>query len=258
VESFTFDGRPMPLVERQRGIRKAAGYEAAISILTTYARHPDERPYDDGVGPDNYPRYKMRRGDPDSFDNRALRVAMDQRRPLIWFWGVAQSLFEAIYPVWIVGEERDQEQFVVAAPPTSPPAVVTPRSSCDRGCTSGSSGAGCSLRTARSARSVSSVMTSCWTRRTSGRTARAASRSSPTGVAMCVLHHKAFDKQVVGIRPDYVIQVRPDVLEEHDGPTLRHALQGLHQTGLRLPRQQAAYPDRDLLEERYERFRAAG
>jgi hypothetical protein len=50
---------------------------------------------------------------------------------------------------------------------------------------------------------------------------------------------------------------RPDVLIEHDGPTLQHALQELHLGGLHLPKQRAALPDRELLAERYDRFRLA-
>ena len=79
----------------------------------------------------------------------------------------------------------------------------------------------------------------------------------PNGVAMCAIHHRAFDNAVLGIRPDYVVEIRPDVMEEVDGPTLLHALQGLHHARLHLPRSRPAWPREDLLEERYERFRAA-
>ena len=79
----------------------------------------------------------------------------------------------------------------------------------------------------------------------------------PNGVAMCAIHHKAFDKAVLGIRPDYVIEVRQDVLDEQDGPTLMHALQGIHSNKITLPETRGAWPREDLLEERYERFKAA-
>ncbi len=59
------------------------------------------------------------------------------------------------------------------------------------------------------------------------------------------------------MRPDYLIEVRRDVREERDGPTLIHALQGLHGERMALPKPRAAWPDRELLEERYERFRNA-
>jgi putative restriction endonuclease len=77
-------------------------------------------------------------------------------------------------------------------------------------------------------------------------------------MAMCAIHHRSFDKNVLTVRPDYLIEVRRDVREERDGPTLLHALQGLHGEKLMLPRQRAAWPDREFLEERYEHFQKAG
>ena len=32
----------------------------------------------------------------------------------------------------------------------------------------------------------------------------------PNGLALCKLHHAAFDRYFLGVRPDYVLQVRPD------------------------------------------------
>jgi putative restriction endonuclease len=75
------------------------------------------------------------------------------------------------------------------------------------------------------------------------------------GIALCMLHHAAFDAHLIGIRPDYVIEVRKDVLDETDGPMLIHGLQGCHQGALFLPRRESSRPDRNLLEDRYELFR---
>jgi putative restriction endonuclease len=77
------------------------------------------------------------------------------------------------------------------------------------------------------------------------------------GIAMCAIHHRAFDAHVVGVRPDYVVEVRSDVLRGLDGPTLQHALQEMHGISLWVPSRVSAQPSKDLLEERFERFRAA-
>jgi putative restriction endonuclease len=77
------------------------------------------------------------------------------------------------------------------------------------------------------------------------------------GLALCRLHHAAFDKYIIGIRPDHVIEVRPDVLGEEDGPMLVHGLQEIHETILRVPRDSRLQPDPDRLEWRYQRFRGA-
>ena len=74
-------------------------------------------------------------------------------------------------------------------------------------------------------------------------------------MSLCTLHHAAFDRDIIGIDPDYVVRVRRDVLEEEDGPMLTHGLQGFHGTSIFLPTNPASRPDRDLLEVRYGRFR---
>ena len=48
------------------------------------------------------------------------------------------------------------------------------------------------------------------------------------GLALCKLHHAAFDCHIIGVNPDYRVEVRVDVLEEIDGPMLEHGLQGFH------------------------------
>lgn len=87
-------------------------------------------------------------------------------------------------------------------------------------------------------------------------------RGTPTisnGISLCKIHHTAFDANIIGIRPDYVVQVSQPLLDEVDGPMLRHGLQAFHDRRLReLPRRRADRPDGERLEERYEEFLRAG
>jgi putative restriction endonuclease len=78
------------------------------------------------------------------------------------------------------------------------------------------------------------------------------------GLALCKLHHAAFDENLLGVSPDYTLVVRSDVLKESDGPMLLHGLQGLEGKPIEKPRDPAYWPDRDRLAERFERFRRAG
>lgn len=66
----------------------------------------------------------------------------------------------------------------------------------------------------------------------------------PNGMAMCAIHHRAFDSLVLGVSPTFKIEIRPDVMDEQDGPTLRYSLQGLHGSAIILPHQRAAHPDK--------------
>jgi putative restriction endonuclease len=272
LESFAFDGRSLRLIGAQRGIWKPAFLQAALSILTTYVAPNEVPPYEDQLGPDGYPRYKWMGTDPRAFDNVALRTAMAAGKQLMWFIGVAPALFHAEYPVWLVGEEPDRQQFVVALddtmasgwqPALSEESPFNPtrryaeaivrvrlhqRPFRDRVLLAyGSQCALCRLRHPR-------LLDAAHIKEDS----EGGEPVVPNGVAMCAIHHRAFDAQVLGVRPDYVVEIRDDVLHEHDGPTLQHALQGLHHESIFVPRRRAEQPNQDLLEERYERFRAAG
>jgi putative restriction endonuclease len=77
------------------------------------------------------------------------------------------------------------------------------------------------------------------------------------GVALCKLHHAAFDRFFFAIRPDYVIEVRPSVLRESDGPMLVVGLQQINGQLIHLPRRAVDLPDPARLERRYEQFRQA-
>jgi putative restriction endonuclease len=78
------------------------------------------------------------------------------------------------------------------------------------------------------------------------------------GMSMCKIHHAAYDLDIIGVRPDGVAEVRADVLEEVDGPMLRHGLQEVHGVRIHLPRSPAMRPSAEGLERRYERFRGVG
>jgi putative restriction endonuclease len=244
--------------------------DAALSFRTVYAARPDQRPYADERGVDGYQRYSWRGTDPHHGENVALRRAMERRLPLIWFQGIAQGLYLPIFPVWLVGEEPKQRQFVVALD------VEQLHSWAQRG---GEAVIG--LRRAYAERVIrerlhqpvfrAQVLTAyenrcalCRLRHRelldAAHIRNDAAGGEPVltnGIAMCKIHHAAFDNLLMAVRPDYTIEVRRDILDEHDGPTLRHAVQALHGGRIELPRQRAARPSQDLLEERYALFRAA-
>lgn len=79
------------------------------------------------------------------------------------------------------------------------------------------------------------------------------------GLSLCKLHHGAYDTDLLGIRPDGIIEIAPRLLAERDGPTLEYGLKGFAGKALSvLPEARAHQPRREYLEARYERFREAG
>jgi putative restriction endonuclease len=59
------------------------------------------------------------------------------------------------------------------------------------------------------------------------------------------------------VNPDLIVQVAPAILDEPDGPMLRHGLQAFHGERLRVPRRTVLQPNREFLAERYEWFKKA-
>lgn len=265
IKEFRFRGKAMPLMDLQRGIRKPAVLEAALSFRTVYRPEGSDRPYEDGVGPDGLIRYKYRGSDPDHAENRALRTAMTRKLPLIWFFGVGPGLYLPTFPVFIIGEEAHQLQFVVDAVTHGELGLGSPledtikryimvetsrrlhqpifRATVMRAY--GTRCAVCSLGHSQLLDAAHIVPD----REEAG---VAAVRN---GLAMCKIHHAAFDAHILGIRPDHVVEIRADLLEEIDGPMLRHGLQDVHRRKLRvLPIVRNERPDASLLQVAYERF----
>jgi putative restriction endonuclease len=56
----------------------------------------------------------------------------------------------------------------------------------------------------------------------------------PNGLALCKIHHAAYDRSILGISPDLVVHIDGDVLVEVDGPMLLHGLQEFHGEKLRV------------------------
>lgn len=267
---FTVDGRPFKLMDPQRGIRKPREMTSALSIRTVYTPPGRDRPYIDDVGSDGMLRYKWRGTDADHAENRALRNAMVEGAPLIWFFGVGPALYEPIWPVYLLWEERERQQFVidpdVARGLVSADSVVEEHlrryiaaetrrrlhQPVFRATVLRAYGTRCAVCALRHA----SLLDAAHIVPDREERGIAAARN---GLALCKIHHAAYDTAVLGIRPDLVVEIRPDLLAEIDGPMLEHGLKGRHgQRLMALPRVAAERPDRDRLEERYAQFRAAG
>ena len=268
VAGFEFGGERIPLLDRQLGIRKPRQLDTALSIRTVYSNRPDRRPYEDDPGPDGLLRYKWRGTDPDHFEVVGLRRCLERQLPLIWFHGVAQGAYVPIFPVWLVDEEPELHQFVVALDDEQV-AAWSMRDVVDlaerrrfaartamqrlhqplfRAQVLGAYGERCALCNLRHPELLDAAHIRA--------DAEGGEPVVTNGIAMCKIHHAAFDSSIVGVRPDFQIVVREDVLGEVDGPTLRYSIQGLHGSKLQLPSRRAARPDRGLLEERFAQFEA--
>lgn len=74
------------------------------------------------------------------------------------------------------------------------------------------------------------------------------------GLAMCKLHHAAYDRSLMAITPDYEIRIDAQLLDEVDGPMLRHGLQDMHRRKICLPRNRNDRPSPELLAAQFAKF----
>lgn len=269
AEDFVVDDRRFPLVDRGRGIRRPQGWSAALSIMTAATRAGRPRPYEDDQGPDGLHRYKLRRDPGGERENLGLRNAMLEQTPVLWFYGIQPGLFQVISPVYLIDEEAAAAQFVLAL--AEEQRGVQPGSRLEENFRRYL--AAITKRRLHQPLFASQVMVAYETRcavcslghRELLDAAHIVPDSHPhgepvvpNGLALCKIHHAAFDRQILGIRPDYVVEIHQRLLEEIDGPMLLHGLQDHHgQRLMRVPTRRADRPDRTRLEERYKAFRAA-
>ena len=77
------------------------------------------------------------------------------------------------------------------------------------------------------------------------------------GLSLCKIHHAAYDRQLLGISRDYVVRINHALMEEVDGPMLRHGLQEMNGRKIALPHRRRDWPDPDRLALRYNDFESA-
>lgn len=268
-QGFIYDGRRVPLMGPQ-GIFKPAVLGLPLSITTVPAVPGRPRPYPDEMASNGFLLYRYRGTDPSHRDNEGLRECMRRQVPLIYFLGIEPGLYSGEWPVFITGDDPARLTFTVQVddPLTSDadPALGLPdearRAYVTRLAKQRLHQVAFRRRVLRAYQDSCAM---CQLRHTDLLdAAHILPDSSPSrepvtsnGLALCKIHHAAFDHNIVGLRPDLVIQVRRDVLDEIDGPMLRHGLQDLHGRPLLVvPRRPADRPNAEFLGQRYHLFQA--
>ena len=271
IRGFDFKGIRVPLVSMQ-GIFKPRACELPLSIRTAI-----DGPYDDRASDEGRFLYAYRGTHPNHPDNVGLRELMRRRIPLVYFFGLLKGRYLAAWPVFVVEDDPRTLTFTIQLDDAAVLDFDVPAASValsyEHGGDERRRYVTRELQVRLHQRSFRERVLHAYKSRCAVCRLRhhelldaahivpdseAGAPRVPNGLALCKLHHAAFDKLFVGVRPDGIIEVRRDILEEEDGPMLLHGLKRLHRTSLHAPRRTADRPDPDLLEIRYERFVAAG
>ncbi len=271
-EGFEHDGVRVPLLGPQGIFKPAAMRGMPLTITTSPVVKGKPRPYDDEITPDGLIVYRYRGTDPNHRENVGLRRAMETRTPLIYLYGLVPGQYAAAWPAYIVGDDPasltftvavDEPHSLMATQPADELAEDIRRRYATRIQLQRLHQVGFRQRVIRAYQEACAV---CHLRHLELLDAAhilpdsdpMGEPSVTNGLALCKLHHAAFDWNIIGIRPDMVVEVSFKVLAEVDGPMLVHGLQGFHETPLHLPSKKAERPNVEFVAARYERFKAAG
>ncbi len=271
TQDFLFNGIRVPLLGAA-GIWKPAILDLPISITTAPPKSSKEAPYDDGVRSDGLLTYRYRGDSPSHPDNVRLREAFRRGVPVVYFLGIDKGLYRPFWPTVIV-EDHPADLHIAVALYEGAVGVTGLGGLPDDQLPEKSYARRLTLQRlhqpAFRERVLRAYQRCCAVCRLKHAELLDAAHILPdsharglpvvtNGLALCKIHHAAFDAQILGVRPDHVIEVRADILEEVDGPMLRYGLQEMHGGVLHLPKRLEDRPDPTGLEERYELFRAAG
>ena len=258
---FELHGQRFPLIDSNRGIRNPAELDSTLSVVSAV-----DGPYDDQLGSDGILRYAFRAGDPIGGDNRKLRRAMETRTPIILFEKPMPGIYVPVISAFVIDEDPEARFFLIA----TDEAVWRAH---------GSGGAEIDKRYVAQivkrrvhqpvfrARVIIAYDRTCAVCRLAhpelldaahiiADSDAAGVAHVTNGLALCKIHHAAYDNNLIGISPDYVVQVDKDLLLEVDGPMLKHGIQEMHGTKLTLPARRADWPSRDSLDARFATFRS--
>jgi putative restriction endonuclease len=266
---FSFQGQQLNIVEMPggRGIRKPAGWKTALSVRTTLGGT-----YEDVISPAGrvlYSYQSNREGSAHNPYNNALREVMRRQIPILHLWETERGYYLPSWPCFVVADDEDRQRVEIELSPvprplpTSKDVAAEPLAREYRLISQRQRVHQAKFRD-RVLNAYEERCSICVLKRrglldAAHITPDASEEGLPVvsnGLSLCKIHHSAYDQAVLGIRPDYVVEVNPEVLDEIDGPMLRHGLQEFHGSRLHVPPSTTDRPDPDRLEARYQEFRA--
>ncbi len=260
--NYHYGSVKLPVIDYSRGIRNPADFSSTLSIVSAA-----DGPYDDVESEDGLLHYAYRAGDPWTGDNRKLRAAMETGQPLILFRKEVANYYTPVLPVYVVDDYPEERSFIIAldeafrfmgdvrdlAEPQRQYAVRLAKQRLHQPAfrtrvllAYNTRCAVCSLRHGSLLDAAHIVP--------DGNEDPPGLPTTPNGLALCKIHHAAYDQNMLGVSPDYRVAINRDLLEEIDGPMLKHGLQEMHGRVLTLPERRGDRPDRERLAWRWERF----
>ena len=262
LEALHVGSQTRRIIDRSRGIWNPQDLLATLSVISNPAGPYADAHVTESLFADDY-----RAGSVDG-DNKKMRRAYELGLPIILLRTIRPGVFVPVFPVYVVADDTANCQFMLALDEglrfVSDPLHLKPIEreyavraikqrlhqpefrgrimvAYDQSCTV------CTLKHGRLLDAAHII----------GDDKPHGVPVVDNGLSMCKIHHAAYDANLLGISPDFVVKINRDLMDEVDGPMLRHGLQEMDGRSITLPKRPAERPSRDRLAERFEEFRTA-
>ena len=251
----------------QQGIWKPKQMQYPISIKSR-----TNSIYDDEFISDNRIRYRYMGENPNHWVNVGLRECMINQIPLIYMHEVSRGKYLIQWPVYVVSDDIQNLSFIIEAQSRSyllpdNELMVSEPDEVERKYITRQMIQRLHQATFREI-VLNAYKEHCAICAIKHRSLLDAAHIIPdgeklgraivtNGISLCKIHHAAFDSNIIGITPDYLVHVRKDILNEIDGPMLKFGIQQMHGNKLILPANVNSRPSKGLLEIRYNEFKKA-
>ena len=122
MDGFSWHGHHFRLTHQSQGIWKPQEFEAALTFKTAAPDPRKEAPYADRIDDSGLLRYKF--SDTKKWANDAMKVAAQRNYPLAWLVGVKPTpstlFYYARFPAYIVDIDERNAEFIIAIDETTP------------------------------------------------------------------------------------------------------------------------------------------
>lgn len=255
------NGETRRVIDTSKGIWNPRDLAATLSIVSSPTGPYDDRHVEGGLF-----HYDYRAGSTEG-DNAKLRRAFELGLPVILLQKIDKGIYVPVLPTYVVKDDITNRQFILALDESLRflASRVTPSAAEKR-----YADRVVQVRLhqpvfrGRVIRAYRATCTICSLKHLDLLDAAhiigdGESGGEPivtNGLSLCKIHHAAYDRNLLGISPEFTVHIDQDLLNEVDGPMLRHGLQEMHGRSLILPIRRNELPDRDRLSIRFDRFRS--
>ncbi len=261
MASLNVGGRPVRLMDTNKGIWNPTGLDVSLSLTSKLDSSYEDEELDGGLL-----RYRYRKGSL-AGDNTKMRAAAGSPVPLIYFREIATGTYVPVFPVFVISDSPSERCITVALDESLRFITDVENPSADqrkyaeriarvrlhqpvfRGKVMVAYRKQCSICELKHPELLDAA-------HIVGDGEALGQPVVSNGLALCKIHHAAYDQNLLGIDPDHKVHVNAGLLLEVDGPMLKHGLQEMHGRLIQLPNRATDRPDRERLDVRFAQFQA--